>query len=105
MKNLTSFFFAFCFYVFAFGQTSTPNIKGLYVFFNEEAYKHICFSLDIKDADMKDIATCKNADAAIFYISSKCNCELSPNEKIYIYRVAKETPPYNILKDAKVTKL
>lgn len=83
-------------------QQSQPNVKGFYVFFNEDAYKYICFSLDIKDINMQDMATCKNAAAAIFYISSKCNCEVSPNEKLYIYSVAKEPAPDDILKMANV---
>lgn len=74
------------------------------VLYNEAAAKNIGFVLDVAD-NAGYLATCKDAAATIWYLSKEQNLTLTANEKLAIYRTAKEQPPQWLLDSAGVKRL
>lgn len=76
----------------------------LTVSYNEAAAKNIGFALDISD-NAGYLATCQDAAAAIRYVTKEQHKELTANEKLAIYRAAKQEPPQWLLSNAGVKQL
>ncbi len=87
-------------------QTELKPLKvgNVTISYNQEAADNIGFTLDVNTTDNGGSGSglCRNAIVAIPHIQKLCKCVLTPNEVLYLYRLAKEEPPQYVLDRAGV---
>lgn len=83
------------------------EVGNITISYNQEAAKAIGFTLDVTTIDNGGSGSglCRNASVAILHIQKLCGCKLTPNQVLYLFRLAKEEPPQWVLDNAKVVRL
>lgn len=95
-----SLFFAILFLLVSIqANAQEVTFRGFTLRYNEAAANDICFSVDVLDDKGNDLALCKDARATIVYLTTQCQCKLTPKEKKLIYYVSHQEVPqlFNVL--------
>ena len=88
-------------------KAQTVTIKNVTVEYNEPAAKSIGFSVEVTNLGNGGSGSglCRDAITAIKQVQTICNCVITPNEVLAIFRTAKEEAPDWALRAAGVVKL
>ena len=81
------------------------KVGNVTISYNQEAAETIGFTLDVTITDNSGSGLCKDANVAIPYIQKLCGCKLTPNQVLYLFRLANQDAPDWAKKAAKVVPL